>query len=180
MSGAGVRIGVGTRVMYDGAVHEVSEWIPTICGTDVVLRGPNSVCWMSVVELLSGTRVRLLIDTSGPESTDQTVPAAVVLSSLPKKRLEEVRERAAHVREVLTGYRSGNSEFAGAGEPRAEFDHSLPLCDRYAAKAAELGVDVRTIRRWVKAYPGGHPVRRARAGRSQFSQLKPFVYTSAR
>jgi transposase-like protein len=107
---------------------------------------------MSVVELVSGTRVRLLIDSSGPESTDQMVPAAVVLSSLPKKRLEEVRERAAHIREVLTGYRSGNSEIAEAGEPRAEFDHSRPLCDRYAAKAAELGVDERTIRRWVKAY----------------------------
>ena len=113
MSGAGVRIGVGTRVMYDGAVHEVTEWIPTINGTDAILRGPNSVCRMSVVELVSGTRVRLLIDSSGPESTDQMVPAAVVLSSLPKKRLEEVRERAAHVREVLTGYRSGNSEIAG-------------------------------------------------------------------
>jgi hypothetical protein len=33
---------------------------------------------MSVVELVSGTRVRLLIDSSGPESTDQMVPAAVV------------------------------------------------------------------------------------------------------
>jgi transposase-like protein len=147
-----MRIGVGTRVMYDGAVHEVTEWIPTVCGTDVILRGANSVCRMSVVELVSGTRVRLLIDSSGPESTDQMVPAAVVLSSLPKKRLEEVRERAAHVREVLTGYRSGNSEIAEAGEPRAEFEHSRPLCDRYAAKAAELGVDERTVRRWVKAY----------------------------
>ena len=147
-----MRIGVGTRVMYDGAVHEVTEWIPTVCGTDVILRGPNSVCRMSVVELVSGTRVRLLIDSSGPESTDQMVPAAVVLSSLPKKRLEEVRERAAHVREVLTGYRSGNSEIAEAGEPRAEFEHSRPLCDRYAAKAAELGVVERTVRRWVKAY----------------------------
>jgi len=107
---------------------------------------------MSVVELVSGTRVRLLIDSSGPESTDQMVPAAVVLSSLPKKRLEEVRERAAHIREVLTGYRSGNSEIAEAGEPRAELEHSRPLCDRYAAKSAELGVDERTIRRWVKAY----------------------------
>ena len=152
MSGAGVRIGVGTRVMYDGAVHEVTEWLPTVCGTDVVLRGPHSVCRMSVVELVSSTRVRLLIDSSGPESTDQMVPAAVVLSSLPNKRLDEVRERAAHVREVLTGYRSGNSEIAEAGEPRAEFEHSRPLCDRYAAKAAELGVDERTIRRWVKAY----------------------------
>jgi len=91
VSGAGVRIGVGTRVMYDGALHEVTEWLPTVCGTDVVLRGPHSVCRMSVVDLVSGTRVRLLTDSSGPESTDQMVPAAVVLSSLPTKRLEEVQ-----------------------------------------------------------------------------------------
>src|SRR6478672_6989423 len=113
--------------MYDGAVHEVTEWIPTINGTDVILRGPNSVCRMSVVELVSKTRVRLLIDSSGPESTDEMVPAAVVLSSLPKKRLEEVRERAAHVREVLTGYRSGNSEFAEAGE-RAQSSITAARC----------------------------------------------------
>jgi len=152
MSAAGVRIGVGTRVMYDGAIHEVTEWLPTVSGTDVVLRGPNSVCRMSVVELLCGTRAHLLIDTPGPQSTDQLVPAAVALSSLPKRELAEVRDRAAHVREVLTGYRSGSSETAEAGEPRAQFDQSRPLCDRYAAKAAELGVDERTIRRWVKAY----------------------------
>jgi len=29
VSGAGARIGVGTRVMYDGAAHEVTECIPT-------------------------------------------------------------------------------------------------------------------------------------------------------
>jgi transposase-like protein len=147
-----VRIGVGTCVMYDGAVHEVTEWLPTVHGTDVVLRGPNSVCRMSVVELVSGTRARLLIDTAGPESADQMVPAAVALSSLPREGLREIREKAAHVREVLTGYRSGSSETATAGEPRAQFDHSRPLCDRYAAKAEELGVDEGTVRRWIKAY----------------------------
>ena len=93
------------------------------------------MCRMSVVELVSGTRARLLTDTAGPQSTDQMVPAAVVLSSLSKEKLEEVRDRAAHVREVLTGYRSGSSEIAEVGEPRAQFDPSRPLCDRYAAKA---------------------------------------------
>ena len=36
-------------------VHVVTEWLPTVEGTDVVLRGPNSVCRMSVVELVSGS-----------------------------------------------------------------------------------------------------------------------------
>ena len=106
MSGAGVRIGVGTRVMYDGALHEVTEWLPTVSGTDVVLCGPSSVCRMSVVELVSSARVRLLLETAGPESTDDIVPAAVLLSSLSKEELAEVRGKAAHVREVLTGFRA--------------------------------------------------------------------------
>ena len=28
MTWAGIRIGVGTRVMYDGEVHVVTEWLP--------------------------------------------------------------------------------------------------------------------------------------------------------
>jgi len=123
MSGAGVRIGVGTRVMYDGALHEVTEWLPTVSGTDVVLRGPSSVCRMSVVELVSSARVRLLLETAGPESTDDIVPAAVLLSSLSKEELAEIRGKAAHVREVLTGFRSGSADIAQEGEPRP---HSIP------------------------------------------------------
>ena len=69
-----------------------------------------------------------------------------------RSELKEVSERAAHLREVLTGFRSGSSEAAGPGEPRAQFDPSRPLLDRYAAKAAELGVAPRTIRRWATAY----------------------------
>ena len=112
MSGAVVRIGVGTRVMYDGAVHEVTEWLPTVNGTDVVLRGPISVCRMSVVELVSGARVRLLTRQlrTGIHRSDGSGGGGVVESV--EEELEEVRERAAHIREVLTGYRSGSSEIA--------------------------------------------------------------------
>jgi hypothetical protein len=143
VSGAAVRIGVGTRVMYDGAVHEVSEWVPTVSGTDVVLRGPNSVCRMSVVELVSGTRARLLTDTAGPQSTDPMVPASVVLSGLPKDKLDEVRGRAAHVREVLTGYRSGSSEIAEAGDGLLRVFRTAVFASIYAARC-EFTYSVRT------------------------------------
>jgi len=53
---------------------------------------------------------------------------------------------------VLTGYRSGRSERRGAAEPRAEYDPGLPLEARYAAKAAELGAGVRTVKRWVSRF----------------------------
>ena len=69
MTRAGVRIGVGTRVMYDGEVYVVTEWLPTVQGTDVVLRGPTSVCRVSLVELVSGRRARLLTDLAGPDQT---------------------------------------------------------------------------------------------------------------
>ncbi len=152
MTRAGIRIGIGTRVMYDGEVHVVTEWLPTAQGTDVVLRGPTSVCRVSLVELVSGRRARLLTDIAGPEPDDDIDPAAVVLGCLSAQGLKEVSERAAHLREVLTGFRSGSSEAAGPGEPRPQFDPSRPLLDRYAAKAAELGVAPRTVRRWATAY----------------------------
>ncbi|MEV7092702.1 transposase [Amycolatopsis sp. NPDC051045] len=49
-----------------------------------------------------------------------------------------VRERAAHVREVLTGYRAG-----------PQYAPNLSPTSRYKAKAVELGVGVRTLQRWV-------------------------------
>lgn len=61
-------------------------------------------------------------------------------------------ERAAHVRELLTGYRSGSAEDALPGEPRATYRTASSLMDRCSAKAAELGVGVRTLRRWVRSF----------------------------
>jgi hypothetical protein len=39
-----------------------------------------------------------------------------------------------------------------AGEPRKQYAPGVGLEKRYAAKAAELGKDPRTIKRWVAAY----------------------------
>ncbi|MEU4233220.1 hypothetical protein AB0F17_53790 [Nonomuraea sp. NPDC026600] len=66
-----------------------------------------------------------------------------------RKTMAKILERAEHVREVRTGYKSGSAELAGPAEPRPEYDPGLPLMARYEAKAAELGVTVRTICRWV-------------------------------
>lgn len=64
----------------------------------------------------------------------------------------EVEERAAHLREVTTGYRSGHPETALPGEPRRAYLPDRPLMVRYEAKAAELGVGVRTLRRWAAEF----------------------------
>lgn len=54
------RVGIGSRVMVDGQIHTVTEWLPTAYGTDVVLASTTSVVRVSVVTLLDGTRARLL------------------------------------------------------------------------------------------------------------------------
>lgn len=52
----------------------------------------------------------------------------------------------------MTGYRAGVAELAAEGEPRSEFDPTLPLTTRYRAKAAELDVTMRTVQNWVSGF----------------------------
>ena len=75
------------------------------------------------------------------QPTDRSAVAGPVgavgplLANLTDVELTAVCERAAHVREVLTGYRSGSPEDALAGEPRADYQPGTRLMDRYRAKA---------------------------------------------
>ncbi|MFQ6329621.1 Mu transposase C-terminal domain-containing protein [Nocardia sp. CWNU-33] len=148
---AGVRLGVGTRLIHDGEVAEVIELVITSSGTDVVVKiGSHcrEVRRIALRQLLSDD-LRVIPTEDGPTSNDEIVEANVALAALPDHERSHTLERAAHVREVLTGYRSGSAELPAVGEPRAEYDPSLSLQARYTAKATELGVGVRTVRRWV-------------------------------
>jgi hypothetical protein len=152
MSWAHVPIRVGTRFVFDGEIHEITAFIPSMTTVEVLLKGPTAFVRMSVVTLLSDQRARLIPQGDGPKADDPEDPAAVALLALADTDMKEVRERAGHIREVLTGYQSGSEETALDGEPRAEYDPNRKLRDRYRAKAAELGVTPRTIGRWVMAY----------------------------
>ncbi|QSE87867.1 transposase (plasmid) [Rhodococcus pseudokoreensis] len=151
MTGAGVRVGVGTRFLYDGETVEVVEMVSTAAGNEVVVKDASGRQYRRVAlkELLGCGRARVIPDGSGPSSDDDQEVAAVVLAQLTTAEQEQLTVRAAHVREVLTGYRSGNPLIAGPSEPRPQFGEDVALSDRYAAKAAELGIGVRTIERWV-------------------------------
>jgi hypothetical protein len=107
---------------------------------------------VSVRELLSSDRARVLPDSPEP-SDGLREPVSVLLGELTDPQRRQVLERAAHVREVLTGYRSGMAELVAEGEPRPEFDPRLPLMTRYRSKAAELSVTTRTIQQWVSRLP---------------------------
>lgn len=153
MSTAGVRVGVGTRFAYDGETIEVVQVASTAAGMEVVAADRRGrMLRLGLNELLLSERSRVIPDGPGPSAADEDASAAVLLSQLTVAQREQMLERAGHVREVLTGYRSGSAELAQPGEPKPQFDLGLPLEARYAAKAAELGAGVRTVKRWVSRF----------------------------
>ncbi len=156
MSWAGTRVGVGARFQYDGEVVEVVELAATSAGNEVVLRdGHGRMIRLTLRELLFSDRARIIPSEEGPSADDEGDLASVVLSQLDPVARQELSERAAHIRELLTGYKAGCAELAEEGEPRPDYNPGAPLEARYAAKADELSVGVRTLKRWVAAFQAG-------------------------
>lgn len=153
MSDGLVRVSVGTRFIHDGELMQVVEMQAAATGTVVVLGaasgGSTAVVRVALRELLDGGRARLLPDDRGPQADDDVDLASVVFAAMSEFERNELNERAAHVREVLTGYRSGSAELPAKDEPRGQYDPGMSLTSRYTAKAAELGVSLRTIKQWV-------------------------------
>ncbi len=140
-------VGIGSRVVCDGEVCDVVA----LDGDQLVLCDPRGrAARIRVVDLVDPRveGLRLL----GAESAEPVEPAGVVLATADEGELEAARERAGDLREVLTGFRSGSQELARPGEPRAKYVPEVPLMQRYAAKAEELGVSVRTLRRWAARF----------------------------
>jgi hypothetical protein len=145
-----VTVEVGARLAHDGELWTVVA-METGC---VVLAGPR------------GARKRVLTATLFADATTRVLgaheavpsPIGSVLDDLSDAERRQLSERLGHVREVLTGYRSGSADLAEPGEPRSGYDPSLLLADRYEAKATELGVTVRTLERWVAGVREAGPV----------------------
>ncbi len=158
MKRAGVRVGTGTRFIYDGQVIEVIEMHPPVAGMPEVLTRDlrsETVRRFALDELMYSTRSRLLSDDLAVEIADVDGDlASVAWSAAPEYVRREARERAAHVREALTGYRSGGSaQTALPLEPRPCYRTALTKGgDRLAAKVRELGVGLRTVERWVSRF----------------------------
>ena len=142
MSGAlTATVTVGSRLWHDG------QWF-TVTGIEAErlrlrTRGGETVLVHTGTVLgEASTRVE--------GSDDGSVPAVgPVLDDLDAAQRAAWQVRLGHVRELLTGFASGMPEAAVEEEPRPEYDPGLSLKRRYAAKAAELGVTVRTLERWV-------------------------------
>lgn len=147
MSAGRISIGIGSQVVRDGEVCEVVA----LEGDQAVVcdrRGKAARMW--VVDLLDpsvpGQRV------VGVDAVGMGEAPGIVMGTVDESLLAEARERAGHVREVLTGYRSGSSDMAEPGEPRPEYMPDIALMQRYASKSKELGIVDRTLRKWVRRF----------------------------
>lgn len=123
----------------------------TLDGLQVTVRNERTgeFTALRLGRLVAGARS---LEPDDADVTGDGGDCGLALAGVSPELLAQVRERAGHVREVLTGYRAGHSGGAAAGEPRPVFDPLLPLKDRATAKAVELDVSTRTIDRWIAAY----------------------------
>lgn len=145
-------LSIGTRV-----IHEHEEWtVCAIIGEDVCLerRGSPGLARVRIVSLLDPTSPFRISDRALSKKRQEKapVPSDIALHLIPEDQLEKVLDRAAHVREVLCGYKSGTKYSAVPGEPRDEYRPKKSLMSKYQAKAAELHVSVPAVRAWVHRY----------------------------
>lgn len=155
MKHASARVGIGTRFLYEGEIMEVVKVYAADGAAEVVARQirTDTVCRLALEEVMYSERSRVLDEDFAVESEGgEGETVAVSWSRVDESERTKARCRAAHVREALTGYRSGSSLSAEIGEPRTAYLPHLPKGKRLAAKAKELHVGQRTFARWVSRY----------------------------
>ncbi len=142
-------LAIGSHLRHDGE----SFVVRAIDGARLTLRSARgSMIQVDVGELLAHPTTRVMV--AEPEAAEG---AGSVLSDLDAAGLAQLRDRLAHVREAVCGFRSGYAATAIAGEPRPEYDPARLMMDRYRAKATELGIDPSTVRRWAQRLRDGGP-----------------------
>jgi putative transposase len=169
MSGQVLSLAPGSRLVFDGELAEVVA----IDGVRVTLRSDRTRRFTAVQISRLAASARPAGGTVRPG--DAGVSPGLVPGSLAGEQLDQVAEQAGHVREVLTGYRSGHPDQARPGEPHPGYRPGQPLKARYQAKAGELGITSRTVERWVAAYRefGESGLAGARAPRGRSTVVDP-------
>lgn len=140
---------IGAAIAYDGSRCTVVE----LTSDAVIVRdSAQRLRRVRVVELLAD---RAMLGGGSAEAPSVDILALDWADATEEQR-ESAREKAAHIREMLTGYRFGNSAVALEGEPRAAYDpaaHSKAA--RRRAKADELGMSLKNIYRWEDRFRNG-------------------------
>lgn len=125
----------GDWVHFDGGEHQVVA----VVGTSVRLRAPAGSESVVLAPYLMASPGFMVVDGAAM----QRVESFGLLDGLPEEVLAEAREWERHLVEVETGLPPD----AGPGMvPRPEYDPAVcTLTQRERAKAAELGVSLRTV-----------------------------------
>lgn len=149
------RVGPGARLTYQGELIEIVE-IRTASGGNIAIvktLGTNqirAVAFSGILMYRSEQPHEEACDAGDDEPVEDV--AATILGTLNEAERNAVRDRARHIREVLTGFRDELGGSSTTDEPKPQYDPALSLSARYEAKAVELGVDMRTIQRMVADY----------------------------
>lgn len=125
-----VDLGAGTQLWFEGSVWTVQE-----VGASAVMLADGQRL-RSVATALVVAHASVMGDA--PAGAEDKELVGVLLGNLAPRELAALEERATHVRELL--------------ERPAEGSLGSARGDRYEVKAAELGVSVRTLERWVAGY----------------------------
>lgn len=146
---ASLVIRLGAAVAFDGDRYVVSEIVD---GAVVLRSSRGSFRRVEMVELMrplsAGGRARF----ADQPAVDDAGEPGILWAGVAESARDKARERAEHVREVLTGYRSGDSAIAGPGEPRPQYAPERSVRSRIRAKAAEVGKSERSLDRWIGDY----------------------------
>lgn len=137
---ADVSITLGQRLRWDGELWTVAG----LEGERVTLEGRGTVRSVTVRTLATG----MGLEDDEPPS----LGVGLTMNALDDPAASALTELVEHVREVLTGFRSGTRDVPRLDEPRAEYGPGAPMTERYRSKAAELGCSVSTVRRMVSRY----------------------------
>ncbi|MEZ0054377.1 hypothetical protein ABIA30_005418 [Mycobacterium sp. MAA66] len=119
MTFAGVRVGIGTKFTRDGGELftivglPCSSWsgLPEVTAEHM---RTGQLQRFSMEEVLYSPRTRILGEDLMPASVDlgEGEQVAVLWEAAPEEARRQARARAAHIREVQTGYQSGDAETA--------------------------------------------------------------------
>nr|BEK65013.1 helix-turn-helix domain-containing protein [Kitasatospora purpeofusca] len=146
MSGWTTTLSPGLPLTYDGERFTIAEIEGRrVLLQQVVVEGPPRWRQVDLAVLLSHPSTEFHVEVPPQEQE----ASSITFAGLSDAENDALTERFQHVQEVRFGYKSGSPALALPGEPRPDYGPGTPLMRRYAAKAAELGVDPATVRGWV-------------------------------
>lgn len=151
-------LGIGSSLSWDGSWCTIVDFAGNAVVVEDVQGRRRRLRYSDLlVPASEGGRARL--PASGPDDRE---PLTIVWDEMSDAEREKVQVRADHVREVLTGFKSGSPGVPAPGEPRPEYAAGTSMSSRVAAKAAELGRGRRTIWAWIERYRDGDELALAR------------------